>query len=84
MQFYTLWKLQQTKDITTFSRGIAFSVHLVNGLNPMDKYVPKQPHITRTKFVDFVDVNLEKFIEEMYIVQLLTNLSKMYISTFNI
>lgn len=35
-------------------------------------------------FVDFVDVNLEKFIEEMYIVQLLTNLSKMYISTFNI
>ena len=27
-------------------------------------------------FIDFVDLNFEKLIEEMYLVQLLTNLSK--------
>ena len=28
-------------------------------------------------FIDFVDLNFEKLIEEMYLGQLLTNLSKM-------
>ena len=51
----------------------------VNGFNLIDKYIPKQQYIARANFFHFADLNLKKLIKEMYIAQLLMNLSKMYI-----